>query len=710
MLGGLQVMAIPGESGGGGPADDMRALSRLVEAYADDSYFSAMTLTAGKRELTIDGEKQIMAQAPAIARGGAFLPREAVAEVLDPELLPPGSMIPQSEAEALGLSVEVFPDDTILVTAPYQTRRLLAKTAGGTLSNTHGAIEALPLSEHRFALQYETEGEAMEARGLLEADAKVLYAEPDGVLRQAAAYSGVTHIGADAFQEILPAGPSAVTVAVLDSGLDVGHNHFTGRISSARWNFLDHNGNVTDDNGHGTHVAGIVTNASSSNVKVMPLKVLDKNGLGYESQAMEAVKYAADNGAKIINMSFGGESAATNSWSDAVKYATGRGVVALFAATGNGNPGRNLKHYPAAIPGVVAVTASDKYNYPANFAHFGSHVDIGAPGVGIVSAIPGGGYYSADGTSMATPFATAAAALLLSHNSKLSGDDILACLKSTSAPWADGSTLHGAGVINIKPREEVIPSQFNIMEGYSKAFQRIVICPPIPGGSFTYTSGNPAVAAVNQSGGVQALRPGNTTITVTAPGFSAAVPVTVTGSRPPVAPGVTIQSVTMLSPPNITTFYPGQEVYTSGCRVRVTYSDGVVDDIYLDTNMCSGYDPNRLGPQTITVDFSGHKLTFTIKVLPNDIPESLTLRYKKDYFMFPYGEYPGVRWESGNRKVLAVDANGCVVYKGRGSAVVSTVLSLPGGGKQVLAQTKVNVRFSPFDWFVYVVFFGWLWM
>ena len=592
---------------------------------------------------------------------------------------------------------------------PYHSRRLLAKTTGGTIADSHGAAVVLPLPDNRFALQYETEQAAADARRLLAQDPNVLYAEPDGVVRAAAVSWGVAAIGADEFQKILPTKLPEIKVAVLDTGLDVNHKHFTGRISDVRWNFYTGAGNVTDGDGHGTHVAGILTDASSSNVQVMPLKVLDDYGNGYNSVAMEAVRYAADKGAKVVNMSFAGEyTASASGWSDTVNYAYDHGVKALFAATGN--DGRILKTYPAATPGVIAVLASGRDNCPAGISNIGTYVDIGAPGVDIYSAIPGGGYAYGSGTSMATPFASAAAALLLSHNSKLTGDDILACLQSTSTPWGSGGDLYGAGIVNIKPRTEARPSEFTMNEGDCGAFQSMVVCPPIPGARFTYTSANPAVAAVSQYGGVQALRPGETTITITAPDFRAEAPVKVwSSSRPQVASGVTIKSVKVKTQPNVTTFKPGQAVSGIGGRVLVTYSDGVVDDIYVSGEMCSAFDPYRLGTQTVTADYSGHTVTFAIRVAPDDIPESLDLRYNS-YFLFPYGEYNGVRWESSNGKVLTVDAGGVIEYHGHGSAVVSTLLDLPGEKTETLGQTQVHVRFSWLQWFMYIFLFGFLWM
>ena len=200
------------------PQDYIRALSQLVADHWSDAYFSAMILTPGEAEFSIDGEVTAISTAPAMQGEEVLLPREAVAQLRELpreiSLQAAQPLMTQHEAEAMGLRVQIE-NREIIVTAPYQTRRLLVRTINGLPGNSYGALVTLPLGDNRFALQYATEEQARMARLQLEADPAVLYAEPDGVLSlnaqaveeialQARSW-GTTRIGAPAFQALLPA-------------------------------------------------------------------------------------------------------------------------------------------------------------------------------------------------------------------------------------------------------------------------------------------------------------------------------------------------------------------------------------------------------------------------------------------------------------------------------------------------------------------------
>ena len=608
------------------PQDCVQALSQLVEANWSGDFFSVMTLTAGESEFAIDGEVTAIAAAPAIEDGEILLPREAVAELRD---LPPEialrSMQPlmtKNEAEALGLEVQTAPDSGgIFVTAPYQTRRLLVKTAKGKLDNTYGALVALPLTDNRFVLQYATEEQARSACLHLSGDLAVLYAEPDGILSanakigetaavQAALSWGTGRIGSPAFQAVLPANPPAVRVAVLDTGLDVNHPLLAGRISSTRWNFVNNSGNVTDTEGHGTHVSGIVVDASSPNVLVMPLKVLDDEGRGAESVITEALRYAADHGAQVANLSLGSPSAASNYWGEALEYAKGKGVTVVAAS---GNDGTTAKNYPAAYPDVIAVSASTSSNYLAAYSNRGDWVDIGAPGTDIISTFPigmaPGGLAMASGTSMAAPHASAAVALLLSY-CPIPQEEILPYLVSLSDKWADSgdTSAYGAGIINLTPRGAgaFLPGQLSMKEGETTLL-KAACCPPVPGQAFAFTSDNPAVAAVSPGGGVVALRPGTATVTATGPGGPLTVPVTVKG----------VASISIDNAP-LGCSLDGTLFRSYPLKVYATYEDGssnlVLESNRVTGDYLSGFVPGQRGWQTITVTYAGYTAQHTLWV------------------------------------------------------------------------------------------------
>ena len=250
------------------------------------------------------------------------------------------------------------------------------------------------------------------------------------------------------------------TVAVIDTGVDATHPDLTGHvISGAQFlNSTTSTGNgMTDPNGHGTHVSGII-GATANNaigvaglaqgVTILPIRVLDANGSGWNSDIASGVIYAADHGVTAINMSLGG-SYADASLASAVRYAQSKDVV-VVAAAGNGRQSGNPVSYPGGFPGVLAVAATDATNASASFSETGSYVGIAAPGVGIVSTYPGSQYVSMSGTSMATPFVVAAVALVRAAAPALTATAAITDLTSTAddlgTPGRDD--FYGAGLVD----------------------------------------------------------------------------------------------------------------------------------------------------------------------------------------------------------------------------------------------------------------------
>jgi subtilisin family serine protease len=211
-----------------------------------------------------------------------------------------------------------------------------------------------------------------------------------------------------------------VIVAIIDTGLDINHPAIKGRVVSP-YNVLDKSTDVTDEEGHGTHVAGIVAgqrglDAASEggvapNVKIMPIKAAGKNGGFRASNIAEGIRYAADHGAKVINMSLGGPI-----WmpylDDAIKYAESKGVVVVAAMV---NSGKAKAAYPARFDNVLAV-ASSKDGKRSSFSNYGDRTDVTAPGEHIISSVPGGKYGDKSGTSMASPYVAGAVALVMAQH------------------------------------------------------------------------------------------------------------------------------------------------------------------------------------------------------------------------------------------------------------------------------------------------------
>lgn len=255
-------------------------------------------------------------------------------------------------------------------------------------------------------------------------------------------------------------GNGSVVVAIVDSGVDIAHEDLAANIwrnsreipgngkdddgngyidDHSGYNFVNYpssgGSDVSDGYGHGTHLAGIVAAVGNNGLgvcgvlwqaKIMPVKFVPSGGSGTVADAALAIRYAAGNGASVINLSFGTAGDSTT-LRDAVNFAIGRGCL-ITASTGNENS--NAPKYPAAYAGVLAVGATDQTDQRAAFSNYGSHLFLCAPGANIYSTAAGGGYRFGTGTSQAAPLVAGAAALLKSVRSDLNRDDLAAALKN----------------------------------------------------------------------------------------------------------------------------------------------------------------------------------------------------------------------------------------------------------------------------------------
>ena len=256
-------------------------------------------------------------------------------------------------------------------------------------------------------------------------------------------------------------GSKDVLVAVIDTGVDYNHEDLSanawrnpgesgdgketngidddnnGYIDDVYgWDFVNNDADPMDDNMHGTHVAGTI-GAEGDNgkgvvgvnwqVSIMGLKFLDGNGSGELADAVQAIVYAADNGAKILNNSWGG-GGFSKALEDAIKYARDKGALFVAAAGNSGTNNDTKPSYPAnyEVENVISVAASDHQDAMASFSQYGSKtVDISAPGVDIMSTVPGNRYAPLDGTSMATPHVSGAAALILAQYPDLNYREVM---------------------------------------------------------------------------------------------------------------------------------------------------------------------------------------------------------------------------------------------------------------------------------------------
>lgn len=249
-------------------------------------------------------------------------------------------------------------------------------------------------------------------------------------------------------------GSSAVTIAVVDSGVQANHPDLAGRVL-AGYDFANNDADPSDDNGHGTAVAGVAaakgndgigTAGAAWNVAILPVKTMSASGSGSYSAIANGINYAADQGAKIINLSLGGTASSTTLQS-AVSYAWNKGSVLVAAA---GNNGTSTTVYPAAYPNVVAVSATTVSDTLASFSSYGSFVDLSAPGQDITAPWINSGYVTISGTSFSSPLTAGVAALALSRNPALSNGQIASLLTANTDDLgaAGYDTFFGSGRLN----------------------------------------------------------------------------------------------------------------------------------------------------------------------------------------------------------------------------------------------------------------------
>ncbi|HOU12327.1 MAG TPA: S8 family serine peptidase [Anaerolineae bacterium] len=317
------------------------------------------------------------------------------------------------------------------------------------------------------------EGHELEIAAALNADPGVVYAEPNYIYHafdlvpndpnysKQWAHTTIQSPGAWG----ITTGNTDIVIAIIDSGVDTSHPDLASKLVAGH-DFVDDDNTPSDENGHGTHVAGIAAAVTNNGIgvagmawdaRIMPVRVLDNKGNGYNSDITAGITWAYQNGADILNLSLGGASY-SQTMQDAINAAHAGGSLVVAAmgncryATGSCTTA-NPTQYPAAYNNVMAVAATDSGDSYAYYSQYGSHCDIAAPGGelsrlgdpnGIYSTLPTYAVYMTtyygflnnydylQGTSQATPYVSGLAALIWSMNPALTPDEVQSLVQQTA--------------------------------------------------------------------------------------------------------------------------------------------------------------------------------------------------------------------------------------------------------------------------------------
>ncbi|MCK4478596.1 right-handed parallel beta-helix repeat-containing protein [Candidatus Bathyarchaeota archaeon] len=277
---------------------------------------------------------------------------------------------------------------------------------------------------------------------------------------------GPVKIEADKAWDTQTGNPS-VLVAVIDTGIDWNHPDLAANYVALGYDWVNNDPDPMDDVGHGTHCAGIIAAVLNNKIGIAGLaqiQIMAEKGLGprggRSDELAKAIIHAVDQGAKILSCSWG-SGVKSNVVREALEYAYDHSVLVIGSA---GNNAASMERYPAAYDEVVAVTATDEFDDPAEFTNFGDWVEVAAPGVYIYSTIWDDSYAHMSGTSMSAPHVSGVAALIWSQFPSMSRDQVYAQLRFTVDDLGSSGfdEYYGYGRVNARKAVEQTPSDHDV--------------------------------------------------------------------------------------------------------------------------------------------------------------------------------------------------------------------------------------------------------
>lgn len=613
-----------------------------------------------------------------------------------------------------------------------------AKQTTKLRSMTKGAVYTEQTDQHMLIrLDGRTDAEVLNS---LAADPQVEYIEPNMRMYATSTiddtyYSeqwGLGQIQApEAWEEVT--GDAQVTVAVIDTGVDYSHPDLKGRVNTANdYDYVNKDKDAKDDEGHGTHVAGIIAAqlnaqgiagvAGNSSVKILPLKVLDAEGEGDLYDVASAIMDAADLGADVINLSLGAElgdnqKKAPQTLVDAITYAMKKGALVVAAA---GNESSNADRFvPASIAGVVTVSAIDSDRTLADFSNYGSSVDIAAPGVDIISTYPGGRYVHASGTSQATPFVSGVAALLKTKEPDLTVKELTDRLLATATDLGKTGrdSLYGYGLVNAYRAVQADSSDSELPEEPAsvksvKADRSKLSLSPNHTGTITLTATmtdgtkaavdakdvewktNNTKIAVVENGVVTATGIGKTSITAAYQGKTVTIPVEIVLTKLAASKTsltmkpdgeATVQLTATFGDKNQTVLSPDEVEWTTQDKDIAVVQDGLITAKNIgSTYIVASYAGKSV---KIRVSVSMTKLVASKSKLLLKPDESASVEITAFYGEDQEAVTSEVEWKTADARV-AVYKDGEIVAKGFGSTTITA--SYRGKSVRISIDTRLK--------------------
>ena len=435
---------------------DSEEISDLISDTWDESYFGTAVVDTEEGEVDVDGETESLPDSDGAEKDKKKSRREQE-EILEEymETLPEDGLYNVEETE----------DGEYEITAPFQTKRLIVETTD--IQEDYNAKDIYYNTElGETILQFETEEDTKKAFEELSRQYGEESCYPDEIyhvdeiltddvtLASSGSYSwGAAFMGMNTLKGQAEGRYGAVTVAILDTGIDKSNFMFRSRnISSKSYNFIDGNKNVTDNHGHGTHVAGIIADSTPSNVRFLILKISNSSGYSSLLTIKTALQYALSHDADVVNMSLGfvAANAMSVTYLDSLINKAYKNGIAICCAAGNN--GVDVAFcYPANNNKTLAVGAFGMNGNAASYSNYGSLLDFAAPGTAIVSAAARGMLIGMTGTSMAAPHITAAVTYLkmLQPNLSVSGiyNELKARCMDLGAPGKDAHFGWGCPVL-----------------------------------------------------------------------------------------------------------------------------------------------------------------------------------------------------------------------------------------------------------------------